>query len=175
MWKRSTLLLTCLKSPRLLVEQNRSYCDIKTNVELLFTNSEKPTIPSNFQIKKSIKSLPKYEMVDGFACIQTKCPICVVPPTEAVAKRSNIYVNKTSGESPRAERGRNGVSNVMFNYSRRRRVSVLSTHLQLQCDSAIFRRQGILKSGEFEDARSLHARQAADQAAHNHRFRRRCR
>lgn len=95
MWKRSTNSILHLTFT--LIKQKRNYCDIKTNVELLLTNSEKPTIPSNFQIKKSIKNLQNYELTDGFSCIRTKCPICIAPPTSKVNDRNDIYVNKTSG------------------------------------------------------------------------------
>lgn len=83
---------------------NRNYSDIKTNVELLFRNNETPIIPTVLKIKRAIKNQTNYELNDGFACIQTKCPACTVPkqstdPNSVDAKdEKDIYVNKSTGE-----------------------------------------------------------------------------
>lgn len=97
MWKRTSNLFPWFKLSRLLNERKQMYCDIKTNVELLFSNDNKLVIPSDFQIKKTIKNLPNNEMYDGFSCIRTKCPICIITSTKSTAERKDIYVNKTSG------------------------------------------------------------------------------
>lgn len=115
MWKRPiapliTRMNGCIRKTFILspfvnlVSFNRFYCDIKTNVELLFRSSEMPTIPSVLKIKRAIKNQADHELSDGFSCIRTKCPACTLStqPTKAdrvAAKdRKDIFINKSTGE-----------------------------------------------------------------------------
>lgn len=79
---------------RIVFEINRSYCDIKTNEELLFSKSAETTIPSVLKIKRTIKNSGSFEIQDGFSCIQSKCPVCDV---NRKGVTNDIYINKTSG------------------------------------------------------------------------------
>lgn len=88
---------SCATKVYLFDFMKRNYCDIKTNVELLFSSNQQTTIPSQYHIKKTIKNLNGYDLNDGHACIRTKCPVCVSPPIQNIADRCDIYVNKTSG------------------------------------------------------------------------------
>lgn len=110
MWKRFIISLVdrndCLRKTYLLwpignlISFNRNYCDIKTNVELLFCNSEMPTIPSVLKIKRVIKNKKNHELNDGFSCIRTKCPACTLPKANGIdaKQQPDIYINKISGE-----------------------------------------------------------------------------
>lgn len=147
MWKR---LITspvvrrnrCLRKAHLfcpltnLMTFNRKYCDIKTNVELLFRNNETPVIPSVLKIKRAIKSQTNYELNDGFACIRTKCPACTLPKQSATANNvdakneNNIYINKSSGEFIVCVIG-HGSWSIRFHYdSRLKKVMKHHTHLR---------------------------------------------
>lgn len=58
-----------------IFHSKRIYSDVKTNEDLLFSNQKTEAIPSGSKIKQVIKT-GFYDFVDGFTCIQTKCPVC---------------------------------------------------------------------------------------------------
>lgn len=83
-------------------QSKRHYCDIKTNVGLLFSSSDATTIiPSVLKIKRTIKNRGIHELDDGFACIRTKCPVCTDPTDRQNVSdplsHNKIFVNKTTG------------------------------------------------------------------------------
>lgn len=91
----------------------RNCSDVKTNQELLFSNQT--IVPSVHKIKRTIKSRLDLDFIDGFACIQTSCPVCPLQDeslqqpqqqqtkeaNKAGASKSNrlsLFINKTSGK-----------------------------------------------------------------------------
>ncbi|XP_055594710.1 mitochondrial DNA helicase [Uranotaenia lowii] len=64
-----------------------------------------PSVPGStwslYNIRKVLKASTA-ETTEGFACIQTSCPVCHITPGESPSpgtaiKRENIYINKTTG------------------------------------------------------------------------------
>lgn len=72
----------------------RHCSDIKTNEELLFTNTALKAISSPLRIKSALKA-GHYDYTDGYTCIQTVCAACL--PTEPSDRTKCIYINKTTG------------------------------------------------------------------------------
>lgn len=91
-------------SSRWLCSQ-RSYSDIKTNEELLFSGPTVTITPSTAKIKQSLRR-GLFDFTDGPTSIQAACPICPSvdssPPQQPHHKTQTqhkkcLFINKTTG------------------------------------------------------------------------------
>lgn len=92
-----------------VMQMQRHRSDIKRNEELLLSSHGGGgiIIPTPLKIKQTIKT-GFYDLIDGFTCIQTSCPVCPSADVAATVSTgattttdSNVYkclfVNKTTG------------------------------------------------------------------------------
>lgn len=86
---------------------NRYFSDVKRNEELLFSSQGAVmVIPSPLRIKQTIKT-GFHDLLDGFTCIQTSCPICPLPVNQNTNDKKSVsskadkflFINKTTGKS----------------------------------------------------------------------------